>query len=74
VRKPNPARSYRRSSSRSGGFTLGRDSFAPINAVAGIALTPEMCAVLDDHDRLGLSAEQRRRAIIGRFAPARRRV
>jgi hypothetical protein len=53
------------------GFALGRDSFARISAVEGIALTPEMPATLDGFDRDGLSAEERRRAIKSRFAPSR---
>ncbi len=70
MRKSNPARPHRPSLSRPGGFTLGRDRFAQISAVEGIALTPEMRAALDRFDREGLSAEERRRAILGRFAPA----
>jgi hypothetical protein len=71
MRKSNPARPHRPSSSRPSGFTLGRDRFARISAVEGIALTPEMHAALDRFDREGLSAEERRRAILNRFAPAR---
>ncbi|MGA3064867.1 MAG: hypothetical protein ABSD90_16920 [Methylocystis sp.] len=56
--------------SRGGGVTLGRDRFAQISAVEGIALTQEMRATLDHFDREGLSAEERRRAIVRRFAPA----
>ncbi len=66
---PTPTR--RTSSSRPGGFTLGREHFARISAVEGIALTPEMRATFDGFDRDGLSAEERRRAITSRFAPSR---
>jgi hypothetical protein len=71
MRKPAPARRHRPRLPRPGGFTLGRDRFARISAVEGIALTAEMRAVLDGFDRAGLSAEERRRAILKRFAPAR---
>lgn len=70
MRKSNPARPLRPNLSRAGGFTLGRDRFAQISAVEGIALTQEMRATLDRFDREGLSAEERRRAIVRRFAPA----
>jgi hypothetical protein len=69
MRKSNPARPLRPNLSRAGGFTLGRDRFAQISAVEGIALTQEMRATLDRFDREGLSAEERRRAIVRRFAP-----
>jgi hypothetical protein len=52
------------------GFVLGRDRFARISAVEGIALTPGMVADLERFDREGLSAAERRRAILARFAPA----
>ena len=44
------------------GFVLGRERFARISAVEGVALTPEMRATLERFDREGLSAEERRRA------------
>jgi hypothetical protein len=52
------------------GLVLGRDRFARISAVEGIELTADMRKTLDGFDREGLSAEDRRRAIIRRFAPA----
>jgi hypothetical protein len=55
--------------SRQSGFVLGRNRFAQISAVEGIALTSEMLATLDQFDQQGLSAEQRRHAIRQRFAP-----
>ena len=51
-------------------FTLGRDRFSRIDAVAGITLTEEMRAAFGRFDRDGLSAEERRRAIIRRFSTA----
>jgi hypothetical protein len=54
-----------------GEFTLGRERFARISAVEGISLTRDMRATLDRFDRDGLSAEERRRAIVRQFAPAR---
>jgi len=53
------------------GVVLGRERFARISAVEGIALTPAMLADLERFDREGLSATERRRAIRARFAPAR---
>lgn len=55
---------------RSAGFVLGRKRFAQISAVESIALTDEMRATLDSFDREGLSAEERRRAILRRFEPS----
>jgi hypothetical protein len=44
-------------------WTLGRERFANISAVEGIALTAEMEARSAEMDRIGASAEQRRAAI-----------
>lgn len=52
-------------------FVLGRDRFAKISAVEGISLTDEMHQILDEFDRKGLVAEERRRAILRRFSPPR---
>jgi hypothetical protein len=49
---------------------LGRDRFARISAVEGVALTPEMRAALERFDRDGLNAAERRSAIQARFASA----
>lgn len=65
----NPSRLARRRSAPSG-FVLGRDHFARISAVEGIVLSEEMRATLDRFDREGLSAEERRRAILRHYAPA----
>jgi hypothetical protein len=56
MRKSNPARPLGPNFSRAGGFTLGRDRFAQISAVEGIALTQEMRATLDHFDREGLKS------------------
>jgi len=53
------------------GFVLGRERFARISAVEGIALTDEMRATLERFDREGLSADERRRAILARFSTKR---
>ena len=45
-------------------MTLGRDRFAKISAVEGIALTASMKRRVAEFDRRGLSAEERRQAII----------
>jgi hypothetical protein len=70
MRKPIPSRPERATQSRPPGFVLGRERFARISAVEGIALTEDMRATLDRFDREGLSAEERRRAILRRFTPA----
>jgi hypothetical protein len=45
-------------------MVIGRDRFAKISAVEGLALTPEMKRRSAESDRKGLSAEQRIRAIV----------
>jgi hypothetical protein len=49
-------------------MTLGRDRFAKISAIEGIELTPRMKQRVAEFDRLGLSAEQRRRSIIRAYS------
>ena len=66
-----PSPSTRAARPRQVGGVLGRDRFAWISAVEGIELTADMRATLDRFDREGLSAEERRRDILARFAPAR---
>ena len=61
----------RSASAPSRGFVLGRERFARISAVEGVTLTDEMRATLERCDREGLSAEERRRAILARFATKR---
>jgi hypothetical protein len=46
------------------GPTLGRDRFAKISEVEGIALTAPMKQRAAEFERMGLSAEERRRSII----------
>ena len=46
------------------GTRIGRQAFAAISAVEGIRLTPEMKQRAAEFDRKGMSAEERRRAII----------
>jgi hypothetical protein len=50
---------------------LDRAAFAQISAVEGVRLTPEMLALFEQYDRDGLSADQRRSAIVARFAKYR---
>ncbi len=64
-------RARSRPSPPSRGFVLGRERFARISAVEGIALTDEMRATLERFDREGLSADERRRAILARFSTKR---
>jgi hypothetical protein len=44
--------------------TLGRERFAKISAVESIELTPSMKQRAAEFERHGLSAEERRRAIV----------
>jgi hypothetical protein len=53
-----------RSRSGKAGMTLGRERFAKISAVEGIALTAEMRKRAAEFDHRGASAEERRRSII----------
>ncbi len=64
-------RARSRPSPPSRGFVLGRERFARISAVEGNALTDEMRATLERFDREGLSADERRRAILARLATKR---
>ena len=50
--------------SKTGQFTIGRERFAKISAVEGIVLTQQMHSRSAEFDSKGLSAEERRRAII----------
>jgi hypothetical protein len=69
--KSLPPRADRPSRPSLRSFILGRERFARISAVEGIALTDEMRATLEGFDREGLSHAERRRAIVKRFAPSR---
>ncbi len=62
---PNPQNPH-----RCGPFVLGRERFARVSAVEGIALTDEIRATFDRFDHQGLSAEERRRAIHQCFSEA----
>ncbi|MDQ2083542.1 hypothetical protein RA307_25435 [Xanthobacteraceae bacterium Astr-EGSB] len=53
-----------------GGFMVGRARFAKISAVEGVKLTPSMNKRAVEFDRAGLSAEERRKAIIRAHAKA----
>lgn len=53
------------------GFIVGRDVFAKISAVEGVKLTPEMRKDLEEFDRKGLSAKERRTAIVRKYAKPR---
>lgn len=50
------------------GPTLGRDRFAKISEVEGIALTPRMKQRVAEFERMGLSAGERRRSIIRAYS------
>jgi hypothetical protein len=54
------------------GFVLGREGFARISAVEGIVLTPDMREAMESFDREGLTAAERRRAILKRFTSTER--
>ena len=53
------------------GHTIGRAAFAKISAVEGIRLTPVMDADFHEFERKGLSPEERRKAIAGKYGKAR---
>jgi hypothetical protein len=50
------------------GSTLGRDRFAKISEVEGIALTPQMKKRVAEFERMGLSAAERRRSIVRAYS------
>jgi hypothetical protein len=50
-----------------GGFKIGRESFAAISAIEGLHLTAEMERAFREFDRKGLSADERRKAIIAKY-------
>ena len=58
---PQPRRAAR-------GPTLGRDRFAKISEVEGIALTPGMKRRVAEFERMGLSAGERRRSIVRAYS------
>jgi len=60
-------RSHRPRNGSGGGFVPGREAFANISAIEGKALGAEMRKIFEEYDRKGLSAEERRRAIVQRF-------
>jgi hypothetical protein len=60
--------SSKRLKSESRGFTLRRAQFAKISAVEGVKLSEQMLREFEEFDRHGLSAEERRRAIISGYA------
>jgi hypothetical protein len=49
-------------------LTVGRDVFAKISAVEGLFLSSEMKGDFTDFDRKKLSPEERRRAIVAKYA------
>jgi hypothetical protein len=49
-------------------FTLARAQFAKISAVEGIKLSQQMVREFEAFDQDGLSAEERRRAIISGYS------
>lgn len=49
-------------------LVLGRIAFRKISAVEGIKLSPESEDLFSEFDRLGLSAEERRRILLERHA------
>jgi hypothetical protein len=53
-----------------GQFIIGQEQFAKISAVEGIVMTRQMRSRLAEFDRQGLSAEERRRAIIRAYRKA----
>ncbi len=68
--KKTGSQSAKSRNSKAGQFTLGQDRFAKISAVEGIVLTRQMRSRIAEFDRQGLSAEERRRAIIRAYRKA----
>lgn len=64
----NADRSYRfNRDADTGRFTIGREAFARISAVEGLALSEEMRRDLEAFDRAGTAPEERRRAAIAKY-------
>lgn len=59
-----PRRTRPKAASRKGGFVLGRARFEKISEVEGIKTSAEMKRMFEEFDRLGLSHEERRAAIL----------
>lgn len=53
------------------GYIIGRKGFAKISAVDGIHLTATMADDFREFDQKGLSPEERRKAIAGKYGKAR---
>lgn len=49
------------------GFVIGRNAFRKISAIDDIRLTPEIVDDFDEFDRRGLSAKERRDAIVRKY-------
>jgi hypothetical protein len=49
------------------GYTMGRAAFGKVSAVEGIHLTPEMAKDFGEFDKQGLSAADRRKAIVRKY-------
>ncbi len=52
-------------------YAIGQRGFAKISAVEGIRLSPEMLLDLQEFDRKGLSAEERRAYIARKYGKVR---
>jgi hypothetical protein len=50
-----------------GGFKIGREAFAAISAVEGLRLSAEMEKEFRAFDRKGLTARERRQAIMAKY-------
>lgn len=53
------------------GFIIGRSDFAKISAIEGIRITASMEADFREFDKNGLSANERRVAIVRKYGRAR---
>lgn len=60
-----------KSTKKPGGLIIGRKGFAQISKVEGMALSKEAKADFRRYDKDNLSPDDRRRAIIGKYAKAR---
>jgi hypothetical protein len=59
---------------RQRGLVLGREAFAAISAIEGLKVPPEMDELFREFDRLGLSPEERRAALIKKYGSPKQSI
>ena len=70
-KRRSDAKNQAKQSRSAGRFVLGRDQFAQIRAVEGVALSDEMRSIRERMDSQNLTPAERRHAIIVRHTPPR---